>query len=291
MAALGEQLIDEGLVAADIVAEALRNQVVRGGRIGTNLVENGAIELDPLAQALARQHTLPPVLEEHFSRRDPKLGSLLSDDVAARLHAIPLYLAGANADQIVVACTDPLDTESVYELERLLGVQVIVGVAPELRILYWLERVYGIERINRFRRIGHSGTHDFEREPTDPERRHFVHTLSDAEPPPAPSRLARIAVRKIAVPLSGEIDTPPSTNSLDELVRAIRRSTSRSRIGHLVVHALREGFGGSLDAGVLLVVRDEIALGWKGFVRDRSDDSIEAIAVPLAIPAFCAAPT
>lgn len=289
---LGKLLVAEGLVTPDEVGEALRHQIVHGGRLGTNLVELRCLQLDPLTEVLGLQHDLAPTLQDHFDERTPELAERLTPELAARWHAVPLYVAGEGRDQVVVvASTDPLPDDGIAELEAQLGLGVVNGIAAELRILYWLERLYGIRRLHRFKRLGRHGTGgDGQAEQTDPERRGFVRTLAEAESPEPPSQLARIAVRKIAVPLSGEIELPPTEGSLDGTIKAIRRATGRGRVARLAVNVLCNAFDQSLSAGMLLIVRDGIAIGWKGFVRDRSDEIIEAVAVPLDEPSVLRAP-
>src|SRR5690606_26927281 len=100
--------------------------------------------------------------------------------------------------------------------------------------------------------------------------------------PTPPSHLARIAVRQIAVPISGEIDMPPDPSDLGATITAIRRATGRSRIGALVANTLQGGFDGKLDAGLIFTVRENTALGWKGFARGRPPEVIESLALPLS---------
>ena len=280
---IGQLLLAAGLVTAEKLDEALQGQVVSGGRLGTNLIELGHVGLDDLAVFLGRQHALPPALERHFDSRDPALAELIEAEVAARWHAIPLYRSGASGEHIVVASTDPLPAEGLAELEDGLGAPILCGVAPELRILYWLERTYGIDRTNRFRRPGRAADSPAGTSP-GAERRVFVRTLSDAEAPEPPSSLARIAVRRIAVPVSGELDLLKEGVPLGGVVKAIRRATGRNRVANLAMAALQNGFEGHVGAAVLLIARGGVALGWKGFVRARGDEAIEAVAIPLEDP-------
>ncbi|MEO7730494.1 MAG: hypothetical protein ABIY55_05940, partial [Kofleriaceae bacterium] len=62
MPRLGELLVAAGLLTVEQVEQAVRAQVMWGGRLGTNLVELGYIDLDKLATALSRQHGIPAAL-------------------------------------------------------------------------------------------------------------------------------------------------------------------------------------------------------------------------------------
>ena len=179
---IGELLIAEGLVTPEHIDAALRSQMVHGGRLGTNLVEQFRFPLDRLAEALARQHDMPAATQRHFERCDAEVQALLDPAIAAEWHAVPM---GRFEDQsIAVAVTDPLPPEGVEVLELALGASVIPAIAPELRVLYFLERIYGVQRLNRFLR-----TRPADRNKHD-ERRRYVQTLADSVPA-APSKLAR----------------------------------------------------------------------------------------------------
>jgi hypothetical protein len=52
---LGEQLVRDGLISAEQLAEALARQQTAGGRIGNALVQIGAISSSALVHALARR--------------------------------------------------------------------------------------------------------------------------------------------------------------------------------------------------------------------------------------------
>ena len=58
-ARLGEILVREGACSEPSVRDALKNQIIFGGRLGTNLLEIQAVTEDALAKALGKQHALP----------------------------------------------------------------------------------------------------------------------------------------------------------------------------------------------------------------------------------------
>src|SRR5215813_6501548 len=149
---LGELLVAARVLTIDQVDAALRAQVMWGGRLGTNLIELGCIDLDGLSRALGRQHRLPAALARHFDVADANLQGRMSADVAEKLACIPLVRAQHN---VVVAATGPLDARALAVIADELGVtanEIVVSVAAELRIRYHLERVFKIPRTTRFLR-------------------------------------------------------------------------------------------------------------------------------------------
>ncbi len=154
MSRLGERLIAAGLLTHEQLEQALRAQVVWGGRLGTNLVELGCIDLDTLATALGKQYGLPPALGRHFDRADRQLQEQFPPDLAIKYEVVPLLRFG-NPPRIAVVSIDPLTPEARDEIAEAFGLeadQIVPSIAAEMRVRYHLERVYDLTRSTRFLR-------------------------------------------------------------------------------------------------------------------------------------------
>jgi hypothetical protein len=138
---LGELLVQDGTCDPDSVRGALRNQVIFGGRLGTNLLEMGAVTEEALAAALGRYHRLPSLFGS--VALDPKALSLLRADIADRRDVVPYLLADRRL--AVLAC-DPSDLAMLDEVAFATGRQVHPIVVPEARIWALLKVSYGVER-------------------------------------------------------------------------------------------------------------------------------------------------
>ncbi|HEX7702445.1 MAG TPA: hypothetical protein VF403_17015, partial [Kofleriaceae bacterium] len=150
---LGELLVAAGALDARELEQALRAQVVWGGRLGTNLIELGFLDLDELSRALGKQHGLPAALARHFERADPVLQAQFSAELAERHQCVPLLRLAEG--QVALAGMDPLDDEALAEIAAALGVaptDLVTSIAAEQRMRYQLERVYRIVRNARFLR-------------------------------------------------------------------------------------------------------------------------------------------
>src|SRR5258705_9050049 len=122
MARLGELLVAAGLLTVEQVEQALRAQVMWGGRLGTNLIELGYLDLDALSKALGRQHRLPPALARHFDKADRALQQKLSPDVAEKLSCVPLRRLGC-LKMIAIATVAPLAPREHAIVAGELGVE------------------------------------------------------------------------------------------------------------------------------------------------------------------------
>ena len=80
-------------------------------------------------------------------------------------------------------------------------------------------------------------------------------------------------------PLPVELPRLPALgNTLGEATRSIRRATDRDRVVDLMMMTI-EKFAPQCSAALLLVVRGDAAIGWRGF--SRADKTFPEIAVPL----------
>ncbi|HWM85942.1 MAG TPA: hypothetical protein VNO33_08885 [Kofleriaceae bacterium] len=294
-ARIGELLVHDGVVTAEARERALRSQAVHGGRLGTNLIEQFALGLDELAEGLARLHDMPAAVDRHFNQGDAAVQARLTADDAALWHAVPLgRLPGEGGrERVAVALLDPPTDEVLAGLSDALGAEVVPAIAPELRVLYHLERIYGLERANRFKRgarrsqlIGIIGGGQ--------ERRGFVRTLTEQEPERVePTSLARIEVRRVERTRTGEIETLADLTLLGDALVAVKRAAGRNRVAELLVGALEQGFDRLFTAALVLTVRSGLLFGWKGFARGRDSSAMEALgdaAVPLHSPSVFAEP-
>ncbi len=89
--------------------------------------------------------------------------------------------------------------------------------------------------------------------------------------------LGRIAIRRVAV----NAEPNAERASFPDATRAIRRGGDRERVAELAMEAI-DRFAPTCEAAMILVVRGEVAIGWKGFVRN--DAPPPELAVPLDQP-------
>jgi len=218
MARLGELLVAAGRLTVKQVEQALRAQVVWGGRLGTNLIELHYLELDPLSRVLGQQHQLPAALARHFEKADPELQRRLSPEVAERFSCVPLLRMGPGR-HVVIASLAPLPPKHLAIIAGELGVDVkrlVPAIAAELRIRYQLERVYRIRRAARYLRA---------RGKTIPPFPDFQVLPLPSEPDLDPSHPARLAPP--ALPISTQemaVFRPPPEASIPREPSAVPAS-------------------------------------------------------------------
>jgi hypothetical protein len=138
---IGEILVAARACTGAAVREALQNQAIFGGRLGTNLLEIGAVTEQALADALGKKHHAPALSGD--LRVEEAAVALLKPEIADRHDVVPYLLAGRS---LAVIAVDPGDLGMLDEVAFASGKNVHALVAPEARVWALLRNAYGIER-------------------------------------------------------------------------------------------------------------------------------------------------
>ncbi|MFH1107975.1 MAG: ATPase, T2SS/T4P/T4SS family [Planctomycetota bacterium] len=114
---LGDQLIRDGLITPEQLAEALARQQSAGGRIGKALVDVGAISAATLVLALGRRLSVKGCTLRH-GLIDPKVAKSIPKEEAERLRVLPLFRV---RDEMTVAMVEPQSLPVQDRLRSLTG--------------------------------------------------------------------------------------------------------------------------------------------------------------------------
>jgi hypothetical protein len=144
---LGEALIKEALITRQQLEQALKRQVQFGGRIGTNLVELRFLEEEELSNFLSRYFKLPAVSPEMLNSIPEELVTLISAEIVDKYKILPFR---KERTRLHTAMLNAKEIRDIDELRFITGFDIIPYVITELRLLYALEKYYGIKRDVRY---------------------------------------------------------------------------------------------------------------------------------------------
>lgn len=144
---LGELLVKEGLITREHLRLALERQVIFGGRIGTNIVELGILTEDEFTKFLSRYLKIQVVESSQLVSIDEEIIACINKEMAEKYKAIPFK---KEKNRLHVAMLDPKDINLLDEFRFASGYDIIPYAASELRILYALEKYYGVKRDLRY---------------------------------------------------------------------------------------------------------------------------------------------
>jgi hypothetical protein len=180
----GRYLLRNGLVSETMLGHATAAMVLFGGRLGTHLVELGALQPEQCELLLAKylESTLAP--RERLEKPDARALAALPEALVRRHKVFPFGLAEGRLD---VAMRDPGDTALAEELARASGFAIRPFLCTELRLFFLLERHFGVERNQRYSLLGLPSA------PLPEEPVLWLEDVIEPEPPPDAPRFRHLA--------------------------------------------------------------------------------------------------
>lgn len=262
---LGTLLLRNGTIGLTDLETALRQQSLFGGKLGTNLVELGLLEIDVLSHYLAELLGVPAASDAMLANLSHEVLSTLDVAIATQCQAIPL---GTVDGEFAVALVEPTNASTLHDLSTALGYKFVPYVIPQMRAAHFLELHYGVVRPARFVRSAGDAysDHDARRRVRAPEGRVM---------PSAATIYPRRHQPTVPPPLS----VPPD-RSYDETRAALEQASTRDQLADALLGYCR----GRTAGAAMLTVRDGYALGWRAWSGAPANARmIEEVAIPLGV--------
>ncbi|GBC60391.1 type II secretion system protein GspE [Desulfonema ishimotonii] len=117
---IGDILLEAGLITADQMKAALREQAVSGKRLGSVLIRLGFISEENMVGALSRQLGFPSVDLKKVTLSHEMAG-MLPPDFIIRHQLVPVGWAD---NTLKVAMVNPLDRSAIGDIEFMIGTAV-----------------------------------------------------------------------------------------------------------------------------------------------------------------------
>jgi|YelNatPaOPRAMG01_1025707.scaffolds.fasta_scaffold08313_7 hypothetical protein len=310
---LGEFLINQKRITNEQLTEALNAQVIFGGRLGTNLIEAGALTEEELGTYLAQYHHLNPVTPEKLNNIPSTILNLIPINVVKRLKVIPFDYKDK---QLYVAMMDPQKLDIIDELSFVTGFKIRQYVVPEIRLLILLEKYYGIKRDIRYITLSRHDTAQFLANKKKNKHKTTTYELDNknnlsyeapAKPdsqlkPPSDNEdlmsekefqdilkanIPMIEQEKPTIELSHAMELEETlelkkTTNLNDAVSLLLSATSRDDIASVVL-----GFALSIfKRAVIFMIQKGIAIGWEGAGEQVNRFNIKQLIIPLDQPSI-----
>lgn len=144
---IGDLLLRQGAITQSELEEALKYQVIFGGKLGTNLIEMGVLGEEDITRALSRKFNIPAVDLEQIMQVAPEAIAAIPAELAGRYRVLPLRLEGR---RLTLAMADPADLQAVDEIAFRTGLVIRPQVVAEVRLGLALEKYYGLKRDWRY---------------------------------------------------------------------------------------------------------------------------------------------
>jgi hypothetical protein len=304
---LGEMLIEAGLLTRSQLDAALKNQVIFGGRLGTNLLELGFLAEEDLACFLSKKLELPCATNEQLKSVSPDVIKLIPKEVADKYKVVPL---GRERKRLFLAMLDPADLSVIDAISFVTGFYISPLIAPELRLAVALEHYYGIKRDVRYIQLSEKGERrpsfvklDEIIETTVKEHEVFEPEVFDFSLPQEDEEMIDIidvqevmesAVEPVTMePVTMEpVNTEPEKSepevaepvikapvmhTLESVAEELVEAKDREEIAEIISAFLGQEF----NRVVIFMIKGTIVEGWKGLLNNRPIPDIKNLQIPL----------
>jgi len=292
---LGERLIADGVLTQAQVDEALQDQLLSGGTIGTSLLDLGHVDEEVLGSKLAEILRVGHVTRDRLKEIPSEVIERLPAHLAEKHRAVPIDFED---NTLHVAAVHP---KLLVSLSRLTGYKIVTWLAPEVRIYEALEQHYGVPMRPRYVRI----VKDLEARRESRTRKHrelvaSVSTQAVLEPRVDQTHIDRPEEfgygrdwRLVAAELDGT-DGPAADD--DERDAARRPSHSRSGFRRIrdvlerycdanfkeeLFEATLDHLSQGLETSILFGVRSQLAHVWDWRSKNLDRENVEKLRIPV----------
>ena len=298
---VGNILVKERIISEAQLEEALRNQVIFGGRLGTNLIELGYLTAEQLAEYLSRSKGVPQARPGELHSIHPEVIALIPAEIAKKHQVIPVRL---DKKRLTVAMADPGDLATIDKLSFMTGMYINPLVIPELLLIMALERYYKIKREIRYIAIAKDMRRDPRAEdlrahdeiptmgarvPQQQQEEEFIEIpdfdgfdtveAPEAPQPVPPEPVEPEPVEPEPIDIALEID---SGYSLTDMCNGLAGATSRDAIGEALMEYLRRRH----YRVALFLPKEPMLTGWLAAEESGYLENFTDVRIELAAPSF-----
>ncbi len=281
---LGELLLDEKLITPEQLDEALKSQVIFGIKLGSSLVELGFITDEQLCTFLSRKLGVPAVSRRALSSVSPEVLAIIPAELAEKYRIIPLRAEGK---KLALAMTDPTDFKAIEEVAFVSGRVVHPYIAPDVSITAALSKLYQVRGDIRYLRIEGEIANKRKNAP-------IRETVQKAESIQVPMVSESGELLNIEIPMEfeGFGSIPDHQNvdfasaggieryTVDQLSIDFASAKSRDKIADVFIKYLGQEF----NIGALFIIRNNMAVGWRGISSGNSIDGFSNFSMLLSKP-------
>ena len=142
---IGDLMISEGLITSSQLETALKEQKIRGAKLGETLIALGYVSQEDFSNILSTQLGIDTVDLRKVGIDDNAV-KLVSEDLMKKNQLIPFGFDEKNPNILKVAMADPMNIMAVDDVTIMTNMEVIPFFCPSAQISVQLDRRYGKEQ-------------------------------------------------------------------------------------------------------------------------------------------------
>jgi len=260
---LAKTLVEQNVVDAAAIEEALKRQVVHGGTLDTNLLEAGAVSELELLRVLGEAFSLPTAERADIDSIPAHIPRLFPLVFAETYHLVPYRLVGQN---LGVLASRPGDGTLFRRIQERLQMHVKPTLTTEVRLHYAMFRLYGTELLPRFRELL-----------IELDGEDVLSKSGDAAAPTSHMLTWGLPTGRVEPPKTARQKRQPIRvdGLLDRLAAANDRDT--------IINILMEVVLSTFEFAAIFLVQGSSVNGWRGATPEETG-RIARISMPIELP-------
>ena len=281
---LGELLLNEKLITPEQLDEALKSQMIFGIKLGSSLIELGFITDEQLCRFLSRKLGVPAVSPRAMSSVSPEVLALVPAELAQKYRVVPIR---ADGKKLALAMEDPTDFKAIDEVAFVTGYVVLPHIVPDIRITSALSKYYQIRGDFRYLKLEGELANKRRNSPV-------VEAVKKAEKIEIEMMSDSGELLNVEIPLEFEgFANLPANNdgyetamdgverySVDRLSIEFASAHNRDKIASVFIKYLGQEF----RVGALFIIRNNMAVGWRGVAGGKRLEELENLSISLSKP-------
>lgn len=282
---LGELLLKEKLITPEQLDEALKTQVLFGIKLGSSLIELGFITDKQLCHFLSDKLGVPAVSPRDMSWVSPTVLAMVPTELASKYRVVPFRVEGK---KLALAMSDPTDLKAIDEVAFVTGCNVVPYIVPDVRITAALSKHYQIRGDIRYLRIEGELAGKLRKAPVEPavkkaEKIEIQMTndsgeLLNIEIPLEFEGFASLPDNEDSYDISGVGGI--ERYSVDRLSVEFASAKNRDQVASVFIKYLGQEF----TIGALFILRNDMAIGWRGVAGGKRIEELEGRNILLGKP-------
>lgn len=283
---LGELLLQEHIITPEQLDEALKNQALFGIKLGSSLIEMGVISDEQLCHFLSSNLGVPAASPLAMTTVPPEVLAQVPAELAGKYRVVPIRVEGK---KLSLAMSDPNDFKASEAVAFVTGFVILPHIAPDVMITSALSKYYQLRGDIRY--IMAEGSIANKRK-TAPSSK----TVNKTDTVAFPMKDKNGGQFTIEVPIEfeGFASLPDYEDyypaevyeekrySAEQLALDFTSAIDRDQIGTALIRYLGQEF----SATALFVIRNDVAIGWRGFVSGKLITKMEHVTIPLGKPSL-----
>jgi len=281
---LGELLLNEKLITPEQLDEALKSQMIFGIKLGSSLIELGFITDEQLCRFLSRKLGVPAVSPRAMSSVSPEVLALVPAELAQKYRVVPIR---ADGKKLALAMEDPTDFKAIDEVAFVTGYVVLPHIVPDIRITSALSKYYQIRGDFRYLKLEGELANKRRNSPV-------VEAVKKVEKIEIEMMSDSGELLNVEIPLEFEgFANLPANNdgyetamdgverySVDRLSIEFASAHNRDKIASVFIKYLGQEF----RVGALFIIRNNMAVGWRGVAGGKRLEELENLSISLSKP-------